>query len=403
MWVDGTLTRAATPMQRRTGPYGVSRWNPEKTADGYTLFCPAWGQLAVLIDMEGLVVHTWPVERANLVKLLPGGRLLTHNVGQWLTELSPDGSAALRWRSDEALDHTTHHDFSPGADAVWTLAKRREPVKEGFYEPGLEPESMRSDLILAVGRDGQVVDRFPFRDHIEELLAMVGMELPLRYRLRQVDGVTVPYGPADWAHANSLEVLPETSLGREDERFRAGNLLFSLRNLDVVGVLDPRKRAVVWAFGPGTLDGQHHPTLLESGRLLIFDNGSVRGRSIIREVDPLTGETGWSYEDPDFFSGKRGSNQRLWNGNTLICESDRGRIFEVTGAGDIVWEYHSPFVSQGELHLGRRVYRATRYSPEAVKTLFAARQDRISGHKLPDGTRVRTFPELLDRYREGWT
>ncbi|MCG8460059.1 MAG: arylsulfotransferase family protein [Holophagales bacterium] len=403
MWLDGILTRATSPMRRRTGPYGVSRRLPDKTADGYTLFCPAWSRLAVLIDMEGLVIHTWPVERANLVKLLPDGRLLTHNVGHWLTELLPDGSPAWRWRSDEPLDHATHHDFSLGPEAVWTLAKQREPVVRGFYEPSLEPESMRSDLILAIGRDGQIVDRFPFRDHLEELLDLAGLELPLRYRLRQIDGTTVPYGPADWAHANSLEVLPETPLGRKDERFRAGNLLFSLRNLDLIGVLDPRKRAVVWAFGPGTLDGQHHPTLLENGRILLFDNGPVRGRSVVRELDPLTSETSWSYEDPAFFSAKRGSNQRLWNGNTLICESDSGRILEVTEGREVVWEYRSPFVAQGERHLGRRIYRATRYSPAHVEALFAAREDRIAGHKLPDGTKVRTWSELLERYREGWT
>ncbi|MEM8995501.1 MAG: hypothetical protein AAGF23_12000, partial [Acidobacteriota bacterium] len=172
-------------MQRRTGPYGVSRWARDQTADGYTLFCPAWGRLAVLIDMEGLVVHTWPVERANLVKLLPNGRLLTHCVGRWLAELRPDGSQAWRWRSDSALDHTTHHDFSPGADVIWTLAKQREPVVGGFYEPGFEPEVMRSDLILAVSRGGRIVDRFPFRDHLETLLELAGLELPLRYRMRQ--------------------------------------------------------------------------------------------------------------------------------------------------------------------------------------------------------------------------
>ena len=36
----------------------------------------------------------------------------------------------------------------------------------------------------------------------------------------------------------------------------------------------------------------------------------------------------------------RGANaQRLANGNTLICESVSKRVFEVTPAGETVWEY----------------------------------------------------------------
>jgi hypothetical protein len=31
--------------------------------------------------------------------------------------------------------------------------------------------------------------------------------------------------------------------------------------------------------------------------------------------------------------------QRLPNGNTLICEADFGRLFEVTAQGELVWEY----------------------------------------------------------------
>ena len=45
---------------------------------------------------------------------------------------------------------------------------------------------------------------------------------------------------------------------------------------------------------------------------------------------------------PAFFSPYMGSVQRLWNGNTLICESAFGRLFEVTPDGDVVWEFVIP-------------------------------------------------------------
>ena len=53
----------------------------------------------------------------------------------------------------------------------------------------------------------------------------------------------------------------------------------------------------------------------------------------------------WTYTNPmpaSFFSQYMGSAQRLWNGNTFICESAFGRLFEVTSEGEIVWEYVIP-------------------------------------------------------------
>ena len=38
-----------------------------------------------------------------------------------------------------------------------------------------------------------------------------------------------------------------------------------------------------------------------------------------------------------------GTTKRLPNGNTLITESNNGRAFEVTPAGEIVWEFFNPY------------------------------------------------------------
>jgi hypothetical protein len=38
----------------------------------------------------------------------------------------------------------------------------------------------------------------------------------------------------------------------------------------------------------------------------------------------------------------RGAQERLPNGNTLITESEGGRLIEVTPEREIVWEYISP-------------------------------------------------------------
>ena len=78
--------------------------------------------------------------------------------------------------------------------------------------------------------------------------------------------------------------------------------------------------------------GQHAPTPLENGNILIFDNGVHRlddplPFSRVIEVNPATNEIGWTYQDrpvSNFFSPRMGNAQRLPNGNTLINEASFG-------------------------------------------------------------------------------
>jgi hypothetical protein len=142
--------------------------------------------------------------------------------------------------------------------------------------------------------------------------------------------------------------------------------------------------------------------MVDDGNILIFDNGTYRGYSKAVEVDPETDEIVWEYEDGDnFYSPFRSGVQRLPNGNTLICESDSGRIFEVTPEGEVVWDYWSPFLGQGEAHQGRHVYRATRYTEEQLKPIFESRTEKITA--VADGSRkpLNTFMEAMRFYQKG--
>jgi hypothetical protein len=87
--------------------------------------------------------------------------------------------------------------------------------------------------------------------------------------------------------------------------------------------------------------------------------------SRVVEVNPKTGGIEWEYRDENvqnFYSGICSSAERLPNGNTLICESSKGRIFEVTADKEIVWEFISPFYypweAMGSTNL---VFKAHRY------------------------------------------
>ena len=147
--------------------------------------------------------------------------------------------------------------------------------------------------------------------------------------------------PADILHSNTLEVLS----GRPDGLWDDGHVLVSVRNLDLVAVLDLNAHRVVWWWGPGSISRQHQPSLLANGNLLIFDNGTATGRSRVIELDPATYEIVWSYGETSrtrFFCAAMGGAQGLPNGNVLITESAAGRAFEVDRSGRVVWNFFNP-------------------------------------------------------------
>jgi hypothetical protein len=76
----------------------------------------------------------------------------------------------------------------------------------------------------------------------------------------------------------------------------------------------------------------------------------------------------WKYQEKrEYNSSAAVSNaQRLPNGNTLICEGDFGRLFEVTRDGELVWEFVNPYFGEGPTGINNRVFRAYRYSADDI-------------------------------------
>ena len=168
----------------------------------------------------------------------------------------------------------------------------------------------------------------------------------------------------EWSHGNCVNLTAD------------GDLLVSYRIIDTVGIADRTSGEFKWKWGPGEIAHPHHPTWLDNGRVLLFDNGQHRrGSSYSRviEIDPATNEIHWEYDGSprvSFYSNYISGAERLPNGNTLICEGAAGRFFEVTARGEIVWEYINPFPVYGA-RTGREkpensnaTFRCHRYGPD---------------------------------------
>lgn len=135
----------------------------------------------------------------------------------------------------------------------------------------------------------------------------------------------------DLFHANSIEWIDRDVPGV----CHRGDLLLSVRQLNLIAVLDLERMAVTWDWGADLLWRQHHASLLPGGHVLLFDNRKLRQGSRVIEVDPRSKEIIWDYwpKTPrEFFSRLRGGCQRLTNGNTLITLSDKGRVLPLAGA-----------------------------------------------------------------------
>jgi hypothetical protein len=155
----------------------------------------------------------------------------------------------------------------------------------------------------------------------------------------------------DVLHVNSVVALSE-KLAPKFPLFKAGQLLLSIRNLDLIAVLDPDLGSLVWA-ATGPWRAQHDAQFLDNGNILIFDNlGSPSGSRVL-EYDPVRQGFPWSYPGDvgaPFFTSERGMSQRLPNGNTLVVNSEAGEMLEVTSADEVVWN----FALKGYIPTGRR-------------------------------------------------
>ena len=313
------------------------------TAPNLRLYVSGHAPGADLIDPDGRVLHRWRCTYAEAraagpaapdaflddregvtacwrrARLLPDGDLLAVFEGHALVRLDRDSRP--RW----SYPGHCHHDLDVGPDGVIHVLTREARVVPRFHPR----KPVLLDYITHLAPDGHELGRLdilacfensPFASHLDNA------------------GES-----GDIFHTNTIELLDGTHADRVPA-FAAGNFLVSVRELGVVAVIDPAQEAVVWALS-GLWLGQHQPTLLPDGNLLVFDNKGHDGRSKVVEIDPTTQRVVWEFADgPDtpFYSATCGTGQRLANGNTLITESDNGRVLEVTTDGAVVWEFRNP-------------------------------------------------------------
>jgi outer membrane protein assembly factor BamB len=342
---------------------GTTIYEPELAYEGYTIYLRKEENRALMINMEGLLIHEWkpldnelsygyfvgPLSNSNL--LVSGNPLRSGSLKNSSSELPyiQDFLLELDWESNVVWQYSDagalHHDFERLENGNTLILCTEERVV-----PEISPRPILDDYIVEVDPKGSIVWKWHTYEHFDEL----GFSDETKEQIAEVGG--------DWAHTNSLQSLPRNSL--RDPRFEEGNILVSQRDTDIIFILDKRTGQIVWRVGPSDnlTIGQHSPKMIpegleSAGNILVFDNGGsacyspeVRNYSRVIEIVPGSKKIVWKYDALEsglplstFFSRYWGSAQRLPNGNTLINEGSKGRLFEITPSGEIVWEYYHSF------------------------------------------------------------
>ncbi len=352
-------------------PRGVTLYDPARAHSGLNLFCSRARTGALLLDMHGEVVHRWFVPDIDVrwqhVEMTPEGELLVIvNVDDDHFLLALDWDSNVLWKRSLMA----HHDIAvtPSGE-IHTLTAQVIEIPFGKRQIPLFDNSIAT--LFQGSLEIREISLFRlFGDRItERKLARVDEKARrLKNRIRRLFGqIELKRDRMDLLHANSIQILDRAVGGLG----ASGDALISIRELDLIAVVDLTREQVVWAWGPGEIQRPHHPTLLADGNLLIFDNGSQRKYSRVIELDPKSREITWEYvADPpsDFFTHQQGGVEKLPNGNYLVTESLKGRVFEITRAGDKVWEFYNPDVDP-ERKMRAAIYRMTRLEPAFVEAI----------------------------------
>ena len=324
---------------------GVVKYDPELAFDGYNLYENK------LIDMEGNIVYLFwrPV---RVLRLRDGYYFAGFNV-----------TGKYYWNSSTIWEKniTVHNEIALSPDNTILIASEELHEYNG--------RKVLFDLIIQLSQNGKELSRWSTHenfDYIKKFHEPSRLDKPASVFLYKEKGENYGY-----YHLNSIQVLPETPIGKKDSRFQAGNWLLSFRHVDLIVILDKKTKEIVWSWGPGEIEQQHSPRMLNNGNILIYDNGLAREYTRVIELDPIKKEIVWEYKanPPElFFSQSGGYAQRLPNENTLITDSESGRAFEITKKGEIVWEWFNPEINEE----GKRntIYRMVSYPKDKINKLL---------------------------------
>jgi hypothetical protein len=260
-----------------------------------------------------------------------------------------DQCGELIWK----INKPTHHSLIPAeAGGYWLLGRYQwlaseEPDRFPPFSTSATDQVMKEDTLMRVSEDGEILEEISIpelmlENNLEALLTANGNDFSLDTADRK-----------ELVHANKVAEL-SSEIADSYPLFDAGDLAISMRELNLIIVLDPITKKVKW-HQTGPWLRQHDPEFRPDGRISIFNNNIYRTAYVyentvlstpfttnIIAVDPVSRKTEVMFgESPgqEMLSVIRGQHEILENDGMLITEFDAGRVLEVDADRQIIWEY----------------------------------------------------------------
>jgi len=417
--------------------------------DGYNLFGSIRSNTTYLTDMYGHEINSWQATYppGNSVYLLENGHLLRPSRpddggGGLIQEFDWDGALVWEFTYYDATVRQ-HHDVEPMPNGnvlllAWEYKTLQQAIAAGRDTSLLADTTLWPEHVVEVepsgATGGSIVWEWHLWDHlIQDFDPTKGNYGVVADHPELVNINWVLNFNDDWIHANAVDynaeldqivissrtlsefwVIDHSTTSAEAAAHtggnsgRGGDLLYRWGNPQVYDAGDEADQKLYLQHDAQWIA----PGCPGEGNFLVYNNGGQqRSYSTADEIaSPVDGsgqypqpapgapyppaEASWVYgDDPpgSFFSVNISGAQRLANGNTLICEGDNGHFFEVTPAGEIVWDYFSPATREGPAPQGsfpgdNKVFRCERYPAE---------YPGLQGRDLTPGPTIETYPVTL--------
>jgi len=379
---------------------------------GHRVYAPTGQSNTFLVDDQGATIHTWPSTSnvGNTDYVQPDGVLLRAirtgvagpggGVGGGVERLALDGTQL--WRFDYDTGGNIHHhdvEYLPSGNVLliaWESKTQAEAVAAGRDPATITGATFFPDHIIEVEQTGPTTGTIVWEWHVWDHLIQDHDATKANFGVvgdhPELVDVNFPATPtADWNHANSVDYDEANdwvvlSANFQDEFWiidhststaeaaghtggdhgKGGDLLYRWGNPQAYRAGTAGDQALFRQHGVKFIDAD-----LQGGGNILLYNNQFSPTSRIEEIvlpldaqgDFVFGPGGvygpaapvWTYQDPAMSSAIMSSAERLPNGNTLICSSLQGRIFEITTGGANVWEIGTPTAFRAS-YVGRSLW-----------------------------------------------
>ena len=307
-------------------PTGTTIYDPEKCDNGYTLFVGK-GTGAILVNMNGKVVHFWKDVAGMPCKMLPGGHIFgslrsrdpkaaTQDFAD-VTLIDWDGNIEWSFNRNEFVHDPDgdawvarqHHDYQvtgnpvgypvPGMESSTDFDKMLILTHRNVRKPKISPQLLLEDRLIEVDREGNVTWEWCMLDHFNEL----GLDETAKNAIYR-NPTTKPAGAegeGDIFHVNCASYLgPNKWFDAGDERFAPENVIMDSREGNFLFIVSHETGEIVWKVGPdftstpelrmlGTVVGPHFTHMIPrglpgEGNIMLYDNGGWAGYGLPTQV-----------------------------------------------------------------------------------------------------------------------